>query len=112
MMKNVKMRTVLTGVISIVAVVCIALLYFSAQSGMTTLMKKSALENMKLALNAQTTLIEEYVDHQEDLLMEYSVNPSVADYLKNISNQTKQKTVQELTQAYYCSAYIPWLTLA
>ena len=101
MMKNLKMRTVLTGVISIVAVICIALLYLSAQSGMTELMKKSALENMKLALNAQATLIEEYVNHQEDLLVEYSVNPLVTDYLKNLSNQAKQKAVQEFTQEYY-----------
>ena len=63
MMKNLKMRTVLTGVISIIVVICITILYLSAQSGMTTLMKKSALENMKLELNAQATLIEEYIDH-------------------------------------------------
>lgn len=101
MIKNLKMRTILTCVISVVTAACILLLYLSAQSGMTSLMKKSALENMKAALNAQTTLIEEYVDHQEDLLVEYSVNPLVSDYLKNISNQTKQKAVQAFTEEYY-----------
>lgn len=101
MMKNLKMRTVLTGVISIIVVICITILYLSAQSGMTALMKKSALENMKLELNAQATLIEEYIDHQEDLLVEYSVNPLVADCLKNLSDQEKQKAVQEFTQEYY-----------
>lgn len=101
MIKNLKMRTVLTCVISIVTVACIACLYLSAQSGMTALMKKSALENMKSALNAQTTLIEEYVDHQEDLLVEYGVNPLVADYLKNLSDEAKRKEVQEFTEKYY-----------
>ena len=89
MMKNLKMRTVLTGVISIIVVICITILYLCAKSGMTALMKKSALENMKLELNAQATLIEEYIDHQEDLLVEYSVNPLVADCLKNLSDQDK-----------------------
>lgn len=101
MIKNRKLRTTLTSVITLVTVVCIALLYVSAQSGMTTLMKKSALENMKASLNAQTTLIEEYVDHQEDLLEEYSINPIVADYLKELSNEGKQKAAQEYTETYF-----------
>lgn len=101
MIRNLKMKTVLTGALSMVVVICIAMLYVCAQSGMTALMKKSALENMKAALNAQTILIEEYVDHQEDLLMEYSVNPLVADYLKHLSNSTKQKELQEFTEEYY-----------
>ena len=101
MIRNQKMRTMLTAVISLVTVVCITLLYLCAQAGMTGLMKKSALENMKSSLKAQTTLIEEYVDHQEDLLAEFSVNPIIADYLKNLSNQEKQKAAQEYTESYY-----------
>ena len=56
---------------------------------------------MKFALNAQTTLIEEYVLHQEELLKEYGVNPVVSDYLSDISNEEKRKEAQEYTENYF-----------
>lgn len=103
MIKNLKMRTTLTTVISLVTIICIALLYLSARTGMTALMKESALGNMKAELNAQTTLIEEYVDHQEDLLKEFSINPIIVEYLKDPTNSENQKVVQEYTEQYYKS---------
>ena len=101
MMKNRKMRTMLTSVITLLVVICIGLLFLSAQSGMAALMKQSALERMKFALNAQTTLIEEYVTHQEDLLEEYGVNPVIVEFLSDVSNPEKQKAAQEYTENYY-----------
>lgn len=100
-MKNRKMRTKLTTVITLLVVGCITLLFLSAQSGMTALMKKSAQEHMKFALNAQTTLIEEYVAHQEDLLKEYSVNPLIREYLENLSGTEQQQAAQEYTDMYF-----------
>lgn len=100
-MKNWKMRTILTSVITLLVVICIGLLFLSAQSGMTALMKQSALERMKFALNAQTTLIEEYVTHQEDLLEEYGVNPVIVDFFSDVSDQEKQQAVQEYTENYF-----------
>lgn len=90
MIKNQKMRTMLTVVISLVTVVCIALLYFFAQAGMTGLMKKSAIENMKASLKARTVLIEEYVKSQEKVIGDYSTNSLVIDCLQNVSNQQRQ----------------------
>ncbi len=101
MMKNRKMRTMLTSVITVLVVICIGLLFLSAQSGMTALMKKSALEHMKFALNAQTTLIEEYVTHQEDLLKEYGLSPVIKEYLGDLSDAEKQKAAQEYTENYF-----------
>lgn len=100
-MKNWKMRTMLTSVITLLVVICIGLLFLSAQSGMTALMKQSELERMKFALNAQTTLIEEYVTHQEDLLEEYGVNPVIVDFFSDVSDQEKQQAVQEYTENYF-----------
>lgn len=101
MIKNRKLRSKLTTMITLLVVICIVLLYVSAQSGMTALMKESAQEQMKSALNAQTTLIEEYVAHQEDLLEEYGINPLVVDYLSDLSNPEKQKAAQEYTETYF-----------
>ena len=103
MFKNMKMRLSLTLVILSVTICCICLLFFSAKSGMTSLMQKSALNNMQAELNAQTTLIEEYITHQEDLLAEYSISPLVKDYLNNLSDSKKQSAVQEYTEEYYKS---------
>ena len=101
MIKNQKMRTALTSAILLLTVLCITLLYVSAQSAMTSLMKKSALENMKSELNAQTTLIEEYLAHQEDLLKEYSINPTIVDFLKDLGNAEKQAAAQKYTENSY-----------
>lgn len=101
MIKNLKMKTMLTSVIALVTVICISLLFLSTQSGMTGLMKEAAMEHMELALNAQAILIEEYVAHQEELLKEFSVNPAIADFLQNLTNAPKQKAAQEYTQLYY-----------
>lgn len=101
MIKNRKMRTKLTFVISFMTVICITFLFLSAQAGMTNLMKKSALDHMKFALNAQATLIEEYVTHQEDLLKEYGLNPIIVDYLADVSNKNKQEIAQAYTESYF-----------
>lgn len=101
MIKNLKMKTALTSVITILTILSITLLYATTQSGMTSLMKTSAQSSMKSSLNSQTTLIGEYVAHQEDLLREFSVSPVIADYLKDISNKEKQQKAQQYTESYY-----------
>lgn len=57
MIKNLKMKTALTIVITILTILSITLLYATTQSGMTSLMKTSAQSSMKSFLNSQTTLI-------------------------------------------------------
>jgi methyl-accepting chemotaxis protein len=84
MLKNQKMKTKLALVIMLVSYVCVAFLYFSVKSGMTKLMKESALENMQSDLNAKSTLIEEYLRHQENILIENSINPIVKEYLAGL----------------------------
>lgn len=101
MIKNRKMSTLLTIIISLVTFICTTLLYISARWGLASLMKNSASDNMKSDLNSQTTLVEEYVRHQEDLLKEYTANPAIIDFLKNPGKQAKQKAVQEYTEKYY-----------
>ena len=82
-MKNQKMRTTITLAILLVTSICIFLLYVIANTNMTSMMKQSELDNLHSSVNAQTSLIEEYVTHQEDLLIAYSKAPVVAEFLKN-----------------------------
>ena len=51
------------------SILCLSFLYVTTQSGMTRLMKTSAKEKMKTSLNSQAALVDEYVAHQEDLLI-------------------------------------------
>ncbi len=101
MFKNLKMRLSLTLLILSLTICCICMLFFSARSGMTAMMEKSALNHMRAELNAQSTLINEYIVHQEDLLKEFSISPSIKEYLKDVSDNSKQMAVQKYTQDYY-----------
>ena len=101
MFKNLKLRLKITLVIMLVTLFCIGMLYYSSQAGMTSLMKKSELENMQADLNAEAALIEEYVKSQEELLMGFSVNPTVADFLKNPDDAELQQTIQEYAECYF-----------
>ena len=101
MFKNLRMRLSLTIVILSLTICCICMLYFTAKIGMQEMMEDTAVETMQRDLNAQSALIQEYIDHQEDLLREFSIDPVVKDYLKDLDNPVKQKSLQAYTEAYY-----------
>ncbi len=99
MMKNMKMKTVLTSVITILTITGIALFYLATQMNMNSLIKENAEQSMKTELNAQTVLIGEYVNHQEDLLEEFSKSPEIIDYLRDVSdtkNRRKHRSIQRI----------------
>ena len=82
-MKNLKMSTKITIVITIVVTICISLLYIIANRSMLSMLKNSELETMHSSLRAQTSIIEEYVTHQEDILISFSKSPEVMELLKD-----------------------------
>ena len=101
MFKNQKLRLKITLIIMLVTIICIGMLYYSSQAGMTSLMKKSEIENMQSDLEAQSALIEAYVKQQEMLLKGFSVNPSVVEFLKNPDEANLKQSVQEYTEKYF-----------
>lgn len=102
-MKNKKLSTILTIAITIVVTVCILLLYVSAKMNLMRILKASELENMHASLKAQTSVIEEYVKHQEDILTLFSKAPEVAELLRDPENPEKQKAAQAYTEKYYAA---------
>ena len=100
-MKNQKMSTTITLAITLVITVCISLLYIIANKSMMSVMKKSEMANLHTSLNAQTNIIEEYLTHQEDLLIAYSKSPEVIEFLKDPANIQKQAVAQKYTEKYY-----------
>lgn len=100
-MKNLRMSTKLTLTIMLVVTLGISLLYATANNGMMSIMKKSAMDNMNVSLNAQTNIIEEYVVHQEELLTGFSKAPAVIDFLKDPTNDAKRILAQKYTENYF-----------
>jgi len=100
-MKNRRMSTKLTCLIGGVIVICIALLYWMASSNTNSMTKEAELNQMNASLHAQTGLIEEFVTHQEDLLIEFSKDAVVAKLLKDPENETLLAEVQKTIDKIY-----------
>lgn len=100
-MKNLKLSTKISLQISIVIIICISLLYISANRSMTSMMKKSELENMETLLNVQTNIIKQYISFQENLLIAFSKASEVHDLLKNPQDEEMQRKAQAYTEMYY-----------
>lgn len=100
-MKNFKMSTIITAIISVVAAVCILLLYLVASGSMMRTMRDTAVDNMQTSLEARAAIIEEYVDKAENLLISYSKAPVVAELLKAPGDAGAVKAAQAYTEDFY-----------
>ena len=100
-MKNWKLGTKITLGITIIVIICMSLLYLTANKAMTGMMQESELNVMKNTLNAQASLLNEYVARQESILTAYSKTPCVRDFLKDVNNSEQQAIVQSYTEDYY-----------
>lgn len=100
-MKNWKLSRKVTLGITVIVIACMALLYLIADVSLMSIMRKSESENMRRMLAAQTSLIEEYVARQEDILTAYSRTPAVRELLKDVNNGEKLEKAQTYTEYYY-----------
>lgn len=100
-MKNLKMSTIITAIISVVAAVCILLLYLVASGSMMRTMRDTAVDNMQTSLEARAAIIEEYVDKAENLLISYSKAPVVAELLRAPGDAGAVKAAQAYTEDFY-----------
>ncbi len=100
-MKNLKMSTIITTIVSVVAAACILMLYLSASRSMMVSMRNTAVDNMQTSLEARTAIIEEYVDNAEKMLIAYSKAPVVAQLLKAPDDAQAVKAAQTYTENFY-----------
>lgn len=100
-MRNWKLSRKITLGIMIIVVICMSSLYITANSTLKKLLEKSEINHMNDVLNAQTSLIEEYVNKQEKLLTAYSKTPAVREALKNPTDAEKLAVAQSYTTNYY-----------
>lgn len=100
-MKNLKMSTVITTIVAVVAAACILMLYLTASRSMMVSMRDTAVDNMLTSLEARTAIIEEYVDKAEKLLIAYSKAPVVAELLRAPQDARAVKAAQGYTEDFY-----------
>ena len=100
-MKNQKMSTVITAVVSLVAAVSILFLFLIASNNMTVAMKNTAMNNMETSLNARAEVIEQYVDQAEKLLLSFSKAPVIEHLLQDPENASLTQQAQAYTEDYY-----------
>lgn len=100
-MKNWKLSRKITLGIMLIVIVCMGLLYITANRTLKGMMQESERDHMESMLAAQTSLIEEYVTHQENLLIAYSKAPTVRDLLKDPTDSKKCNLAQDYTEYYY-----------
>lgn len=100
-MKNWKISKKITLGIMIIVIVCMSLLYITANRTMNGIMEQSERNNMNNMLVSQTKVIEEYVSKQEELLTAFSKASVVRDFLKDVDDKEKFKVAQDYTESYY-----------
>lgn len=102
-MKNWKLSQKLTLGITCIVIVCIGLLYITANRSLKGVMQMSERSHMENMLSCQTSLINEYVTSQENLLIAYSKAPVVRELLKDAKSPEKLASAQAYTESYYDS---------
>ena len=100
-MKNWKLSRKITLGIMLIVILCMGLLYATASRTLKSIMQQSERSHMDDILEAETSLINEYVTRQEDLLVAYSKTPVIRELLKNTDNSEKLKLAQSYTEYYY-----------
>lgn len=102
-MRNWKLSKKLTLGIALIVFMGMILLYMTANTTLRKSTQEAENSNMEHMLNAQTSLIEEYIARQEHLLTAYSKAPVVREFLKDVENQEKKNAAQSYTENYYKS---------
>lgn len=72
-----------------------------ANKTINNMLKQSERNQMETNLLAQTSLIDQYVNNQEELLIAYSKAPAVRELLKDVNNAEKQAIAQAYTEKYF-----------
>lgn len=101
MFKKMKLRSIITLAVAIIAFAGITFLYITANNNMSAAMKESELENMKTSLEGQGKIIEEYVIQNENLLSAYAQTPTFAKYLDSKKSKPLKNEAQNLTDSYF-----------
>ena len=102
-MKNQSMRNKITFGVFVIVVLGMLMLYFTANTTIKKMMQQSVDSHQNDLLAAQSSLINQYVNRQENLLIQYSKEPIFRDLLKDPENPKLLVAAQEYTEQYYAT---------
>ena len=100
-MKNKKMSTTISICIAGITVACLLFLFLTTNSGTTSLMRQTAINNMNTALAGQTALLEQYIDSAERILLQYSQAGEITAVTSSPYNLIYVAEAQSYTSRYY-----------
>lgn len=100
-MKQFKLRTVITITVACSTLIGIMLLYILANMYQTNSIKEKARDNMNTYLNAQTSIINQFVEDSEKELLLFSKAPVAKALLLDQENTDKFNAAQAYTLDYY-----------
>ena len=85
-MKNWKLSKKIALGIMCIVVLCMCMLYITANGILKTLINNSERKHVQDNLQSQARMIQEYIARQESILTAYSKTPVIRDALKDPSN--------------------------
>jgi len=100
-MKNLSMRLKISLAILIAVVICIGSLFISANRAMKKMMQKTTTTSREKTLEAQASIIEQYVHKQESILEAYSRTPAIRSFFQTPNDASKRAVVQAYSEELY-----------
>ena len=101
MFKNQKLSTVITVSLALITAISIVCLYVVSNRNMTTILRDTAMDNMKTSLEAREKIVEQYAKDAETLLITYSQAPIIREVLNNPTDKDLLAKAQKYTTDYY-----------
>lgn len=81
----------------------VAIIYSLSNKYMLNVARESAIDSMNRSLESKAHVIEEYFDHEEDTLRQYSMLPDIRFLLMAKTNKKLLSSVQEYTEDLYAT---------
>lgn len=103
MKKRSNKSVLLISVTALFFIAILAIIYSMSNEYMLRVARKSAIDSMNKSLESKAHVIEEYFDHEEDTLRQYSMLPDIRVLLKAEDNKAAQKSVQQYTVDLYAT---------
>ena len=102
-LKNQKIRFVITEVLAILLVVTFGIIFFTMRSKLTTVFRQNALDKMETSLDEREKIVSSYIKNGEDVLVAFSKAPIIIEALKNPNDEQIVAKAQEYTTTYFNS---------
>lgn len=99
-MKNMKLATKISFLVTIMLVVGLSLFWFTTNNQMTKVMEESIIQSLNDSVKTQSEIVNNYVDKAETYLIGFAQSPELADTIKNVNKGKNANVLQDYTLAY------------